>query len=161
MKSIITARMKTAALAGVGAALLIAGAANVSTGGESDDANGEEQKETTLADQAAASLTAAGWRGTHILEGSGRASRRATSASRALTPGQRLTVEAVCLGAGSVTITATVNDTTQSRKVPCSESGTARARFTLTTRHTGAVQVAVEPGKSTTGGFAFCVRGPA
>ncbi|MBC3985676.1 hypothetical protein H8N01_24645 [Streptomyces sp. AC536] len=162
MKSIITARMKTAALAGTTTALLLAGAANVSSDGAADDTDNGRQRELALADEAAANLSDTSSEGVRILQGKGRASKRvAASTTKTLATGQRLIVEAVCLGAGSVTITASAGGSSRPRQVRCTESGTGRAkasRFTLITQKTGPVRVAVQPSGKTRGGLAFRVR---
>ncbi len=162
MKSIITARMKTAALAGTTTALLLAGAANVSSDGTADDTDNDRRRELSLADEAAARLSDTSSEGVRILRGKGRASMRiAASTTKTYATGQHLTVETVCLGAGSVTITASAGGPPRPRQVHCAESGTGRAkasRFTLTTQKPGPVRVAVQPSGKTRGGLAFCVR---
>ncbi|WEV26069.1 hypothetical protein OYE22_13315 [Streptomyces sp. 71268] len=162
MKSIITARMKTAALAGTTTALLLAGAANVSSDGAADDTDNDRRREQSLADEAAARLSDTSSKEVRILRGKGRASMRiAASTTKALATGQRLTVETVCLGTGSVTITASAGGPPRPRQVRCTESGTGRARaarFTFTTQKAGPVRVVVQPSGKTRGGLAFCVH---
>ncbi|MFE6780490.1 hypothetical protein [Streptomyces sp. NPDC057702] len=162
MKSIITARMKTAALAGATAAALIAGAANVSSDGTPAEADKGQRAELSLASEAAASLPKTSSEQVRVLEGSGRASRPITTGTtKTLASGQRLTVETVCLGTGSVTVTATAGGPTRTQRVRCVESGTHRAetsRFTLTTQGADGVRIAVRPNEETRGGLAFRVH---
>ncbi|MBB5938092.1 hypothetical protein [Streptomyces zagrosensis] len=162
MKSVITSRMKTAALAGLTAALLIAGAANVSSSGDAGHASNGEEYELSLANKAAQRLPAPQAGEVRVLDGSGRASERTgASVSHAITPGQRLIVDTVCLGAGTVNVTATAGGSQESRRVRCTESEGGASRLTLTAHGAGDVRVAIEPDDDAAGGMAFCARKPA